>query len=152
MKSSSWSGKCVLLEARTSNDVGRPPKNITVGYLVSPFGLDNITSSGNMTFMEPASPVQAFAPGNRMALQLDGNWRDQRMSYQAGLFAVGQSTKVNFGDASEGLARVMGRITGLPIYVAGEGEYQLLHPRCIMGKRHRRDLSKQGWADSCFGC
>jgi len=102
-------------------------KNVTVGYLVTPFSLDNISSFGNTTFMEPAAVVQAFAPANRMALQIDGNWREQRMGYQLGLFALGQSTSLNFGDASDGLARAMGRLTGLPILNEDPEEYRLLH-------------------------
>jgi len=102
-------------------------KNVTLGYLVTPFSLENVTAFGNLMFMEPASPVQAFAPGNRMAFQLDGNWRDQRMSYHAGIFALGQSTSLNFGDASQGLARAMGRITGLPLYEDRDDHFRLLH-------------------------
>ena len=102
-------------------------QNVTLGYLVTPFSLENITTFGNLMFMEPASPVQAFAPGNRMAVQVDGNWRDQRMSYQAGIFAVGQNASLNFGDASDGLARAMGRLTGLPLYEAEGDRFRLLH-------------------------
>jgi phosphate-selective porin OprO/OprP len=102
-------------------------QNFTLGYLKSPFGIETMTRFGDQTFMEPASPIQAFTPGNRSGMQVDGNWRDQRMAYQFGFFALGQDTSFNFGDASEGQLRAIGRLSGLPIYEDTTNAFRLLH-------------------------
>jgi hypothetical protein len=36
--------------------------------------------AGGICLYETAAPVQAFAPGNCAALQVEGTWRDQWMS------------------------------------------------------------------------
>lgn len=102
-------------------------KNITVGYIGAPLTMENLMGFGDLTFMEAAAPAQAFGPGNRIALQFDGTWRDQRMSFQGGFYGVGQDAEINFGDASGQLARGMFRVTGLPIYEDNEDRYRLLH-------------------------
>jgi phosphate-selective porin OprO and OprP len=102
-------------------------KNITIGYIGAPLTMENVMSFGDLTFMEPAAPAQAFGPGNRAALQFDGTWRGQRMSYQVGFYGVGQEPGFNFGDASESLARGMARVTGLPVYEEETNRYRLLH-------------------------
>jgi len=102
-------------------------KNITVGYIGAPLTMENLMGFGDLTFMEAAAPAQAFGPGNRTALQFDGTWRNQRMSFQGGFYGVGQDAEINFGDASGQLARGMFRVTGLPIYEDNEDCYRLLH-------------------------
>ena len=102
-------------------------KNLTVGYIGAPLTMENLTAFGDLTFMEPAAPAQAFSPGNRTALQIDGNWREQRMSYQMGFYGTGLVQSFNFGDASESLARGMVRVTGLPIYQDDPNRFRLLH-------------------------
>ena len=102
-------------------------ENLTIGYIGAPLTMENLTAFGDLTFMEPAAPAQAFGPGNRTALQIDGNWREQRMSYQMGFYGTGLDPSFNFGDASESLARGMVRVTGLPIYQDDTNSFRLLH-------------------------
>jgi phosphate-selective porin OprO and OprP len=102
-------------------------KNLTIGYIGAPLTMENVMSFGDLTFMEAAAPAQAFGPGNRAALQFDGTWRDQRMSYQMGFYSLGQDPGFNFGDASESLARGMARVTGLPVYADETNRFRLLH-------------------------
>ena len=102
-------------------------KNLTVGYIGAPLTLENLTAFGDLTFMEAAAPAQAFGPGNRSAIQLDGTWREERMTYQAGFYGTGLDPSFNFGDASESLARGMARMTGLPIYEDDPDSFRLLH-------------------------
>jgi phosphate-selective porin OprO/OprP len=102
-------------------------KNLTIGYIGAPLTMENLMAFGDLTFMEAAAPAQAFGPGNRTALQVDGNWLDERMSYQAGFYGTGLDPSFNFGDASQELARGMVRVTALPFYEDKEEDFRLLH-------------------------
>jgi phosphate-selective porin OprO/OprP len=89
--------------------------NFTFGYFGVPQTIDNIVSFGSGSFMEAASPGLAFNPGDRIGLQLDRTFFEQRMTVAFGLFSLGQKASLNFGDASESLARPTLRVTGLII-------------------------------------
>jgi phosphate-selective porin OprO/OprP len=56
---------------------GFKPMKITVGQFKQPFGLEELTSSKYITFMERAMPVEAFATSRRIGLGFNGtggNW------------------------------------------------------------------------------
>jgi len=89
--------------------------NVTFGYFTVPQTLENIASFGVNTFMEAASPALAFSPGHRTGLQIDRAFLDERITASLGLFSVGQSADIDFGDASDALARPTLRVTGLVI-------------------------------------
>lgn len=97
------------------------------GQYQAPMGLDVINSARDITFMEPAAPLQALAPGVNAGIQLGRPVFDQRATWTVGLFTDGVGT--DFGDAASDYGRVITRFTGLPIYDLDEGTNvtQLLH-------------------------
>jgi len=99
--------------------------NLTLGYFTVPQTLDNLVPFGANAFMEAASPGLAFGPGHRLGIQFDHTYLDERMTASLGLFAVGQEASINFGDASDTLARPTLRVTGLPL--DQPGQHRRLH-------------------------
>lgn len=84
------------------------------GQYQAPMGLDLVTSSRDVTFMESAAPLAALAPGTSAGLQVGRPFFDQRVTWRAGLFAEGVGSDT--GDASKNYGRAIMRLTGLPIY------------------------------------
>jgi len=89
--------------------------NLTFGYFTVPQTIENISPFGGGTFMEAGSPGLAFSPGHRVGVQLDRTYLEERMTASVGVFSVGQKASLDFGDASEALARPTLRMTGLLI-------------------------------------
>ncbi len=98
---------------------------VTLGYLKAPFSLDRLTGSSNITFMERASPVDAFAPGFKAGVKGSGNEFGNRMSWSLGWFADGQ--KADIGDVTDSNIRIVGRVTGLPFYIKDLNNSRLMH-------------------------
>jgi phosphate-selective porin OprO/OprP len=63
--------------------------------------------------MEYGSPVEAFAPGLKIGLQLADHTQDERCTWAVGYFTDGQD--VDVGDASISVARLTGRVTWLAV-------------------------------------
>jgi len=84
------------------------------GQYQAPMGLDLITSSRDVTFMESAAPLAALAPGTSAGMQLGRPVFDQRATWRVGLFTEGVGSDT--GDASKDYGRAIMRFTGLPIY------------------------------------
>jgi len=84
------------------------------GQYQAPMGLDVVTSSRDITFMEPAAPLQALAPGVNAGLQIGRPIMHQRATWRLGLFTDGVGQ--DFGDAATDYGRAIMRITGLPFY------------------------------------
>jgi phosphate-selective porin OprO and OprP len=84
------------------------------GQYQAPMGLDVITSSRDLTFMEPAAPLQALAPGVNAGLEVGRPVLDQRATWRFGLFTEGVGQ--DFGDATRDYGRAILRLTGLPFY------------------------------------
>ena len=95
--------------------------SLKVGQYQVPMSLVNYGSSRDMMFMESASPLEALAPGVNAGVQVGQPVFGQRVTWALGLFtdAVGN----DFGEATKGFGRVVGRMTGLPIY-----HYEPEHP------------------------
>jgi len=103
--------------------------NFQVGQFQPPMGLDLITSSRDITFMEPAAPNTAIAPGVEVGLQLGQPVFNQRATWALGLFAPGAGSQ-EYGNASQDYGSAIARITGLPIYHPNQtnpAANQLLH-------------------------
>lgn len=101
---------------------------LRIGQFQAPMGLDMITSSRDDTFMEPASPLQALAPGVSAGVQFGRPVLRQRATWTAGFFTAGLNT--DFGDATKSYGRAITRLTGLPIDQPASdqaGPAQLLH-------------------------
>lgn len=102
--------------------------NVNFGYMTVPQTLENVAPFGGTTFMEPALPVLAFAPGNRMGVTADRRLWDGRGSLTYGVYSVGADPGLNFGDTTQSLLRPTVRLTGLPQYDEGKGgRANLLH-------------------------
>lgn len=87
--------------------------DIKVGHFKQPFGLEQLTSSNNMTFME-RSTLEGFTPFFKTGLALGNQFADGRATWAASVFretdAFGNDTSDNRG---YGFA---GRLTYLPVY------------------------------------
>jgi phosphate-selective porin OprO/OprP len=90
-----------------------------IGYLVAgvfqpPMGLDLMTSSRDLTFMEPATVLQALAPANEAGIQIGHPVFDQRATWALGIFGGGVTT-TEYGNASQNYGNLIGRFTCLAI-------------------------------------
>lgn len=90
-------------------------RNVSFGYLTVQQTLENVMPFGGAAFMEPALPVLAFAPGNRMGVTTDRQLWGERGSLNLGLYSVGADPGLNFGDQTQSLLRPTVRLTGLPL-------------------------------------
>lgn len=81
--------------------------NITVGQFKAPFGLEELSSSNNISLIERALPVDAFAPSRRMGAGFERNGDDYTFSAMA------------YGATIEGRNRGRGaalRLTATPVH------------------------------------
>ena len=102
--------------------------NLKLGQYQAPMGLDVITSTRDIPFMEPAAPMQALAPGVNAGLQIGHPVFHERATWTLGLFTGGVGQ--DYGDASKDFGRLTTRLTALPIYHPDPeqpGSAQLLH-------------------------
>jgi phosphate-selective porin OprO/OprP len=106
-----------------------------VGYIVAgvyqpPMGLDLVTSSRDLTFMEPATVLQALAPANEAGIQIGHPVFDDRATWALGIFGGGIFA-TEYGNASQDYGNLIGRFTWLAMdHLAPAdrpGENGLLH-------------------------
>jgi phosphate-selective porin OprO/OprP len=100
-------------------------QTVTFGYLKAPFSMERLAGSGNTTFMERASAVDAFTPGFKAGLKGSGTQFQDRMTWSVGGFTDGQEP--DSGDVSDSNFRIVGRLTGLPLYVKDLHNNRLMH-------------------------
>jgi phosphate-selective porin OprO/OprP len=89
--------------------------NIQIGQFQAPMGLDLITSSRDITFMESAAPLQALAPGILAGIQIGQPVFNDRATWALGLFAPGAGSS-EYGNASRNYGSAIARATWLPFY------------------------------------
>ncbi len=89
-------------------------KTVRVGHFKEPILLDQITSSANMTFPEPALPI-ALAPARSYGLMVGGPGYDDRMTCYVGVFrsSIERPSRATTGGDAWALD---GRVTALPQY------------------------------------
>jgi phosphate-selective porin OprO/OprP len=88
--------------------------NLQLGVFAPPMGLELITSSRDLAFMEPAAPLQAIGPPNETGIQIGHPVLNQRATWALGIF--GDTPRdTEYGNASRNYGTVMGRVTWLPI-------------------------------------
>ena len=97
---------------------------IKLGQFDAPMSLEALTGSTYETFMEYGAPVEAFAPGLKVGLQIADDAFDRRATWAFGVFTDGQ--QVDVGDASDSVARLSWRTTWLPVVPQAAGE-TLIH-------------------------
>lgn len=96
------------------------------GQFQPPMGLALITSSRDITFMEPAAPMQALAPGTSAGTQIGRPILNERATWRFGLFTDGVGK--DYGDASTDYGRAILRLTALPHWAPAEDHSgSLLH-------------------------
>ena len=88
--------------------------SLRFGQFQPPMGLQVITSSWDISLMEPAAPLQAMAPGVEAGVQVGTPFAGERATFHLGLFGPGAGPS-EYGNASERLGSLIGRVTGLPI-------------------------------------
>ncbi|MEX0729954.1 MAG: OprO/OprP family phosphate-selective porin [Aquisalimonadaceae bacterium] len=84
---------------------------VTLGHFKVPFGLEQLTSSDSMTFVERSLPSEAFTPSRRIGLGLEtsgGDWLAQAM-----VFGQEVGAEVRNTDADEGMG-IGGRLVFSP--------------------------------------
>jgi len=99
--------------------------NVKLGIFTAPFSLAEVTSSDYRTFLEVAAPVDAFATGTKAGVGVSDGTADQRLTWSLGWFADAQ--RVDVGDLSGSLSRLVGRVTWLPVRQEEDGRPRLLH-------------------------
>ena len=88
--------------------------NLKLGQFQPPMGLDRITSSRDITFMEPAAPLQALAPRVEAGIQIGHPVFHDRATWALGVFAPGAGAS-EYGNASQDYGNAIGRLTWLAI-------------------------------------
>ncbi len=95
--------------------------NVKVGHFVEPFGLEEITSSKYITFMERGLS-DMFSPGRGTGFMIYNHALNKRMTWAVGVFK--NHTDAHGRDTGDGDYAYTGRVTFLPWYQA---EDKLLH-------------------------
>ena len=109
------SGGFYLDKSYLNFPAGRFLGSIQIGQFQPPMGLELITSSRDIAFMEPAAPLQALAPGVEAGIQIGRPVFDQRATWALGIFAPGAGSQ-DYGTASQDFGSLIGRVTWLPYY------------------------------------
>jgi phosphate-selective porin OprO/OprP len=96
--------------------------NIRAGHFKEPFGLNELTSSKYIMFMERSLTTETFAPGRNTGIMVHNTAFDERMAWAVGLF---RDTGEFFnGEVNDGL-HLTSRITAVP-WVEDDGR-KLFH-------------------------
>lgn len=88
--------------------------SLMIGQYSPPMGLDLTTSSWDITFMEPAAPLQAIAPGTQAGIQIGNPFPGRRGTWALGVFGPGLG-KSEYGTVSQGYGNLIGRLTWLAL-------------------------------------
>lgn len=119
--------RLVLNEASLSSHNIPALGTVTFGQFQPPAGLELIGSSWNLTFMEPAPPLQALLPGTEFGLRAGRPVGDERGTWALALFTRGVGAS-EFGNASlSDAGNVAGRLTWLAVDERTGGMPRLLH-------------------------
>jgi phosphate-selective porin OprO/OprP len=107
--------------------------SIRVGHQYEPFGLEEMTSSKYITFVERGL-TSAFVPSRQTGIKIFNHLLDERITW-----AVGGFRSVNdYGDgSSEAEYNVTARVTGLPLYL-DDGK-MLIHLGAAYSRRSPTD-------------
>ena len=96
--------------------------NIKVGKFKVPFGLNTLTSSKYLTFMERPT-TSNFDSERHLGAMIYRYHLNKRIAWQAGFFYPNQDRNKYHGNGY----LLASRISGLPIYNVDENKYTLLH-------------------------
>jgi phosphate-selective porin OprO/OprP len=88
-----------------------PLGHLKLGHFKEPFGLEELTSSKYITFLERV--LSSADPARNTGVMLYDSLHDERMTWAAGIFRITDS----FGEVEDdGGYSGTGRVTGLPVY------------------------------------
>lgn len=82
--------------------------NITVGKQKEPFGLEELTSSKDISLLERSAVTELYAPGRNGGIQVHGNGAN--WTYGVGFFEAGGDGSDDFSDTA-----MTGRVTFAPV-------------------------------------
>ena len=91
------------------------------GQFQPPQGLDVINSSWAITFMEPAAPLQALAPGTEAGIQIGRPVFAERATWRLGIFGNGAGGS-DYGLVATSYGSLIGRATWLPFGKGTSGD------------------------------
>jgi phosphate-selective porin OprO/OprP len=84
--------------------------NLQVGQFQPPMGLSVTTSHWNISFMEPAAPLTAIAPGAQAGIQIGQPVFERLATWALGFFGPGAGGN-EYGSVSKGFGNAVGRVT-----------------------------------------
>jgi phosphate-selective porin OprO and OprP len=113
------------------------PIDITVGHFKEPFGLEEITSSNNITFMERSTATEAFSPSRNTGVGVGSALLDNMVTWSVGAFRDSDG----FGDGEGSNYHYTGRVTAIPW--SNEEQSQLLH---VGGSVSYRNVEEQRYS------
>ncbi len=87
---------------------------LKIGQFQPAQGLQVITSSWDIAFMEPAAPLQAIAPGSEFGVQVSNTYREGRGTWTLGAYR-NNSGDNEYGNLSKGYSNLVGRLTWLAV-------------------------------------
>jgi len=93
-----------------------------VGHFKEPIGLEELTSSKRITFIERSATTNAFARGRNTGVAFSGKALEKRMTWAVGLFRTTGSDGANFADGDYALTL---RLTG--VLWQNKDEHKLIH-------------------------
>lgn len=105
------------------------------GHFKEAMGLEELTSSKYITFMERSLPILAFSPARNSGVAISNAAFEQRMTWAVGGFRETDDFGEDFSDGSN--YNVTARLTGLPVWLE-EGR-QLVHVGYSYSHRFRDD-------------
>ncbi len=88
--------------------------DLQFGQFTPPLGLQLITSSWDIGFMEPAAPLQALAPSSQPGVQLHDSFLESRGTWTFGAYGD-LSMGGEYGSDASGFRYLMGRLTWLAV-------------------------------------
>ncbi len=95
---------------------------VKVGNFKQPYGLDELTSSKHITFMERSLP-SIFDSVRDFGIGFNNHSKDKRITWAAGIFSPSNDFGYSFREDLD--MDISGRVTGLPYYE--DGGSRLLH-------------------------
>ncbi|MDF7799710.1 porin [Pontiellaceae bacterium B1224] len=92
-------------------------ESVKMGVFTSPMSMSSLQSSSSTPMMEKAASVNAFAPGDKLGVQIGGATQNKRGTLYGGIFSdvIATENTASVNDAY----RFVGRMTYLPLMASG---------------------------------
>ena len=100
--------------------------NVRIGHFMAPVGLEQLTSSKNITFLERSLPME-FVPGREVGLAAFNHTAIANMTFAGGIFFHDMSDATYAIENDSQGYRLVGRLTHTPIYDQVSGGRLVLH-------------------------